>query len=306
MHVCVCMHVHVCMNVCMHVCTCACESWKLTVGVGSWVHVCSFLMILQEQLGNSLTPRKKSLALTNVDRRQLLSGGWLTANHISAAHLLLKHAFPKQNGLCDTNYLQEKFIWPSSNQAFVQIIYVSSNHWACLSNVFCERENTIDLYDSVHCDVSSTIMEQAAIILHCQAPSFTIRVVNVQQQEGGDSSGLFAIAIAYDLCNRQDPFVSTYNESKLRPHLQRCFQQETISQFPRGNPYRRRRKRILNEISVDVFCSCRYPDSDDVTTYLGNMACCSACDEWFHEDCEEIPHNVFTEAVDWVCSSCNK
>ena len=270
-----------------------------------YVVLSRFLMILQEHVSNSLTLWKKSLTLTNEDRRQLLSGGWLTANHISAAHLLLKRAFPKQNGLCDTNYLSEKFLWPSSYQEFVQIIYVSGNHWACLSNVFCERENTIDLYDSMHCDVSSTIMEQAAIILHCQAPSFTIRVVNVQQQEGGDSCGLFAVAYAYDICNRQDPFVSTYNESRLRPHLQRCYQQETISQFPGGNPSRRRRKRILNEISVDVFCTCRYPDID-ITTHLGNMACCSVCDEWFHEECEEIPDNVFTESVDWVCSSCNK
>ena len=106
-----------------------------------------------------------------------------------------------------------------------------------------------------------TIKEQAATILHCQAPRFTIRVVSVQQQEGWDSCGLFAIVIAYDLCNRQDPFVSTYNESRLRSHLQRCCQQERISPFPRGNPSRRR-KRILNETSVDVFCTCQYPDID--------------------------------------------
>ena len=264
-----------------------------------------FLLTLQEQLGNSLTLWKKSLTLTNEDRRQLLSGGWLTANHISAAHHLLKRAFPKQNGLCDTSYLPEKFMWPSSKDAFVQIVYVSGNHWACLSNVLCEGENIVDLYDSMPSDVSSTIKEQAATILHCQAPSFTVRVVNVQRQEGGDSCGLFAIAMAYDLCNRQDPFVSTYNESRLRPHLQRCFQQEKISQFPGGNPSKRRKKRILHEVSVDVFCTCRYPDID-IITHLGNMACCSVCDEWFHEECEDIADNVFTEAVDWVCSDCSK
>ena len=87
-----------------------------------------------------------------------------------------------------------------------------------------------------------------------QQPSCTVKhpallseLSNVQRQEGGDSCGLFAIAMAYDLCNRQDPFVSTYNESRLRPHLQRCFQQEKISQFPGGNPSKRRKKRILHE-----------------------------------------------------------
>lgn len=90
-----------------------------------------FLLILQELLRSSSTLWKKRLTLTNEDRRQLLSGGWLTANHISAAHLLLKDAFPKQNGLCDTSYLVNKFMWSSSNDAFIQIIYVSGNHWVC-------------------------------------------------------------------------------------------------------------------------------------------------------------------------------
>ena len=265
-----------------------------------------FLIIQQKQLGNSLTLWKKSLTLTNEDRKQLLSGGWLTASHISAAHLLLKCAFPKQSGLCDTNYLADKFIWSSSNQAFVQVIHVSSNHWACLSNVFCEDQNIVDLFDSMPGDVGSTTKEQAATILHCEATSFTIRVVNVQRQEGGDSCGLFAAAFAYDLCNGKDPFLLTYNESRLRPHLQRCFHQETITEFPRSMCHpSRRRKRILSEVTIRVYCTCRYPDID-VTTHRGNMACCSACDQWFHEDCEEIPEDVFTKAIDWFCSECNK
>ena len=301
--VCVCVHMCLYACTCMHLC--------MTVSHGSWLLVwcmyivlSGFVLTLQDKVGNSLTLWKKNLTLTNEDRRQLSAGEWLTANHISAAHLLLKRAFPKQNGLCDTHYLAEKFTWSSSNDAFVQIIYVSGNHWACLSNVFCEGENIVELYDSMPSNVSSTIKEQAATILHCQTPSFTIRVVNVQRQEGGDSCGLFAIAMAYDLCNRNDPFASAYNEPRLRPHLQHCFQQEKISQFPGGNQSRRR-KRIHNEISVDVFCTCRYPDID-ITTHLGNMACCSVCDEWFHEGCEDIADIVFTEPVNWVCSNCNK
>ena len=72
-----------------------------------------------EQISNSAEPTQqqfdcleKSLALTNEDRRQLLSGGWLTASHISAVHHLLKQAYPKQNELCDTNYLADKYMWP--------------------------------------------------------------------------------------------------------------------------------------------------------------------------------------------------
>ena len=75
-------------------------------------------------------------------------------------------------------------MWPSSKDAFIQIVYISGNHWACLLNVLCEGENIIDLYDSMPCDVSSTIKEQAATILHCQVPSFTVRVVNVPRKVG--------------------------------------------------------------------------------------------------------------------------
>ena len=80
-------------------------------GIVWYIVLSGFLLTLQEQQLNSLTLWKKRLALTNEDRRQLLSGGWLTASHISAAHHLLKDAFPKQNRLCDTCYLADKFMW---------------------------------------------------------------------------------------------------------------------------------------------------------------------------------------------------
>ena len=122
--------------------------------------------------------------------------------------------------------------------------------------MFCEGENIIDLYDSMPCDVSSTIKEQAATSCTVKHPGLPSELSVFNNRKIGTHVGLFAIAMTYDLCNRQDPFVSTYNESRLRSHLQRCCQQERISQFPGGNPSRRRRKRILNEISVDIFCTC--------------------------------------------------
>ena len=171
----------------------------------------------------------------------------------------------------------------------------------------CFVKERISLISMIVCPVMSAVRSRSK-----QQPSCTVKHPGLPSELSvfnnrkiGTHVGLFAIAMAYDLCNRQDPFVSTYNESRLRSHLQRCCQQERISQFPGGNPSRRRRKRILNEISVDVFCTCQYPDID-ITTHLGNMVCCSVCEEWFHEEGEEIPDNVFTEAVDWACLSCNK
>ena len=46
------------------------------------------------------------------------------------------------------------------------------------------------------------------------------------------------------------------------------------------------------------------PFSRSITKHLGNMACCSVCEEWFHEGCEDFADIDFTEAVNWVCSNC--
>ena len=237
------------------------------------------------------------------DKRSLIDGEWLRSSHISAAQCLMKHAFPDQKGLCDPSYLSDKFQWPSSPRKFVQIAHVKNNHWICLSNVLCEDEGVVELFDSMHTSllVDNTIKQQTSTILHCQSPSFKIRVVNVQQQESADTCGLFAIAMAFDLCKGTDPFLSVYSESQLRTHLYKCFESKTFLQFPAGT-LKQRQNRIIEEVEVQVYCVCRNPD---VVPHLGDMACCCKCENWFHEKCVDIPRKVFRRPdVIWFCSSC--
>jgi len=59
-----------------------------------------------------------------------------------------------------------------------------------------------------------------------------IRVVNVQCQQGGDNCGVFAVAMAFDLCEGRDPFLCSYDETLMRSHLEDCFEQEGITRFP--------------------------------------------------------------------------
>ena len=59
------------------------------------------------------------LCLSQADRQILVDGGWLTANHMSAASKLLKAAFPGQSGLQDTCRLYYKYQWNSVPQGFV-------------------------------------------------------------------------------------------------------------------------------------------------------------------------------------------
>ena len=141
------------------------------------------------------------LGLTEDDRRILVSREW----YIYAAQSLLKQCYPLQNGLCNTSYLKEQFDWPSIPHNFVQIIHVGNSRWACISNKLCKKDenHVVELFDSMHTEPGSTIKQQICTIPHCEKPFLTIRVIHVQRQKLGDSCGLYAIAMALDICVKE-------------------------------------------------------------------------------------------------------
>ena len=239
--------------------------------------------------------------LSQEDQRVLRDNEWLSANHISAVNKLLLKAFPQQNGLQDTHYLAMKMSWPSVSKDFVQIIHVGDCHWACFSNKLCKEDNVVEFYDSMLIKPGKTVQEQVSTIMNCKAAAITVRIMNVERQQSGHACGLYAIAMAVDLCLGEDPCSSLYDEAKMRSHLEMCFSQRTISQFPRQ--FRNRRQRILDEISIGVYCICRYPD---VTTHFGDMICCDLCDEWYHEHCLSIPDIEVLKESEWLCPWCLK
>ena len=135
----------------------------------------------------------------------LISGKNITANHVSAGNKLFKLQFTRQNGLQDTHYLFKKKQWNSNPSDF--IIYVDPNHWACLSNVFTDSMS-IDLYDSLPTALSQegNIVQQACTILQSRKlDRFSLNVVDVSRQLGSVDCGLFAIAMATDICNGINP-----------------------------------------------------------------------------------------------------
>ena len=150
----------------------------------------------------------------------------------------------------------------------------------------------MELFDSMHTEPGYTIKEQACTILRCDQSLLTIRVVNVQShQGGGDNCGLFAVAMAFDLCEGRDPFLCLYDETSMRSHLKDCFEQESITRLPQDEVKARRRKRIIKQVDVELFCIRRYPDVD-VTSHFGDMACCQRCKLWCHAVCMKHVHGV--------------
>ena len=240
-----------------------------------------------------------SLGLTLGEKQILNDGSCLTASHVAAANKLLKKAFPRQNGLEDTHCLLEKSQWNSHPDKFVQIIYVDSGHWVCVSNKF-SPDSCIDLFDSMHTspEVDDCIIKQVCRIVQSSRPSITINTVNVQQQVGITDCCLFAVAMAYDLCRGIDPVTVAYCQPKMRRHMEFCFEQESLMEFPSST--RIYQRRLVNSLSVALYCVCRQPEHTP-------MACCDHCNVWFHASCVDIPEDIFeddSDQITWICDSC--
>ena len=238
--------------------------------------------------------------LSEADKQILVSGGWLNANIIGAASILLKNKFPDQNGLEDTCFLSYCYKWDSNSESFIQILFVCGNHWVCVSNKIC-ASNSVEYFDSfvtvpedkgdIACQISSIVVTDN--------PTFDINVVNVHQQEGSDNCGLYALAYAFDLCFGIDPFESKYKQEAMRVHLHSCIEHEEVKPFPVVEAkHLVPRRRILATTTVTVYCHCRQPERTD-------MACCGQCCKWYHDTCEDIPPEIFDDdKLLWFCSVC--
>lgn len=71
-------------------------------------------------------------------------------------------------------------------------------------------------------------------------------MVPVQRQQGFTDCGLFAIAIALDLClGKRDPSELDYIQEVMRPFLYQCFEQGHLRCFPVQSRY---------EDEMDLLC----------------------------------------------------
>ena len=98
-------------------------------------------------------------------------------------------------------------------------------------------------------------------------------VVPIQQQEDTNSCGLFSIAAAYHAAVRSDIGLLTFNESRLRAHLIKCFEQKKLTRFPQSKKLCVTQPASQNVIVV--YCPCKKPDS------FQNMIQCDQCGVWF-------------------------
>ena len=249
----------------------------------------------------------RSLNLTEIDKSELLRGAWLSDKHINAAQKCLSSQFPGQMGLQDTLLLAQKDRYQSQYSDFIQIVNVERNHWVCVSNVKLTR-GRVEVFDSLPSSsiASQSLQRQIAVIMQCQQQYITLSHVDVQRQEGGSDCGLFSIAFAVLLCNRQDPHTIHYDQKPMHKYLAACLSQQTLTPFPtKERPRRLRKKRVLHDQQLPVYCLCRMPwNKKDINK--GPMVCCNVCKEWFHQLCMSIDSNVFVEnqKTNYICKLC--
>lgn len=148
------------------------------------------------------------------------------ANSKSYSNYLLREQFPLQNGFQDTHHVQVNHVWRSTPQEFIQMVYVDPSHWICVSNIGCDKGYVGRLW------LDDKYPWSCATILKSQNnDSIGINVVNVQPQIGGADCGLFAAAVATDLCFDIDPSTFSYLQADMRPHMELFKSTETWAAF---------------------------------------------------------------------------
>ena len=246
------------------------------------------------------------LGLDEDDRSKILNQKWLTDKHMNACSVLLKQANPSQSGLHHTLTLAKKPHLCASPEDFVQLAHIEQSHWVCFSSINCPP-GVVDVYDSAPYSSSTcnVLLKQVAAVAKCQDTNLEVRFVDVQVQEGTNDCGLFAIAFATALCNGVDPYSLSLDQKSMREHLLNCFEEGEMLPFPLSSqPRRFRRRRVRKVQKVPVYCHCRLP-WDRRDTSHGSLAQCRKCKEWFHEDCANIPQDVFVDRTFlWCCRDC--
>ena len=191
----------------------------------------------------------------------------------------------------------------------VQILNESNSHWLCVSTISCQKDE-VSIYDSRlrKTKVHPHVTKQIPSLHHTQGPHLKLKIMHSQGQSEGSDCGLFAIATATSLCYGIPPSTVLFDQNRMRKHLVRCYERGKMVPFPaRDLPQQQQfikeigDELVLTTVNTRIYCSCRMPQ-------LGKdkMAQCTLCKEWFHQQCENIPKEVFVRKnrLPFVCKHC--
>ena len=124
-----------------------------------------------------------------------------------------------------------------------------------------------------------------------------MQIPPVQQQNGSNDCGLFAIAFALHAALGDNVEELEFDQSKMRDHIQKCFGKKYLDPFPTTSK-KSKRSNHFPVREIEFFCTCEMPQTYD------DMVECEQCDNWFHLSCVGLP-NAPNNSETWLCKSCS-
>ena len=175
------------------------------------------------------SPSFKSTLFDCGDLQLTLKNEWLDYIHINYFLKLLRERFPDQNGLCGTDILSLRSYDTSKLGNSIFIDNPCGNHWVTISNIGCEPGEWA-IYDSLSYDCESSITFFQYICPF--SDSVSVLKPFAQRQTGSNDCGLFALAFAFALCDKQNPSALCFFQKGFRKHFNSCVQAKEASAFP--------------------------------------------------------------------------
>ena len=158
---------------------------------------------------------------------------------------------------------------------------IGESHWLCIS---CTSSSAVDILDSMSSmELTPNTILQISKIYKPQTASLEIKKLSVQQQKGSHDCGMFATAFMVEVCKGNDPETVFFNQAKMRAHLQKCFETDLLTPFPRARKSTNFLRSQNQFITIALYCTCRMPD-----IYDKQMISCDMCEEWFHFTCQKL------------------
>jgi hypothetical protein len=133
-------------------------------------------------------------------------------------------------------------------------------------------------FDSFHGKPTPSQQTIIADLIKTEKEEIQINMLNVQMQVGSADCGLFALAFTTAIVHGHDPTELYFDQWKMRSHLIDSLEKKEPVMFPLIK-VQKRRKKILEELVIPVYCMCRLPDTGT------HMVQCSVCQKWFHVEC---------------------